>query len=535
MKSKDSMDNMLRALDGQQVQLDGEIVELLQVATRLSHLHGEAAPLDSYVKEKIWNERISLANRTGHFVRPKRYRYHIAAGLAAGMAAMLATVLAFALIPSGGKVIEKDQIARLQLSQGEIRVLSSRHEERQAADSEVISNGDSVIASPGTRGIVEYESGSIMRLEGEAEVRLSTNNGGIETEVIRGKSYHRVVDGGSYVVSSHGVRVVADGTAFTFEIDKDTEKVVSLESSLSVEVLAGSRSGWKTDIKQGEGFFYQESGQEAHLAEVPSQDLNNDWLRWNKNLDTKLGLPLGVLADVGEKDPAKEELAGQPETPAVNSDESTPIVSQPSEDEVPLPPGPASPGVEKTLVLSAQTADAQVSLSWTLAGYSNFQGFKLFRSETNAMPDYPDDWWKYIDGPATRSSVDNRVLGGHTYYYRLGVYNQGLILGYSNAVQISVAGQSQELNIILTASQAAGKVNLSWDVSGDVLYDGFKVCRSETNPEPAYPAEWVAYITGATAYSDADVKVGTTYYYRVGIYRNGSIFKYSNAVTIAVP
>jgi len=533
VRSKDSLDNMLRALDGQEAQLDDESLELLRTAKRINYLRSEIPAMDASVKEKIWNESISFADRSPGVVRPKRYRYRIAAGLVGGVAVILAAILAVVFMPSGNQVAEGGKIARLQLSQGEIRILSTRHEERLAVDGDIIRDGDSIIASPETRGIVEYDSGSIMRLEGEAEVVLATDNGEIETEVIRGKSYHRVVDGAPYTVSSHGVRVVADGTAFTFEIEKDTEKVVSLESSLQVEILAGSKPGWKSDIKEGEGFFYQEGGQEGHLAEVSPQDLNNDWLRWNKNLDKNLGLPLGVLAKVEEEDPAKEEVGAQPQTSSNDPNETIPVISHPGREET--SPAPVSPDIQKTLVLSGQTADAQVSFSWTLSGYSNFQGFKLFRSETNTVPSYPDDWWKYVNGMDIRSTLDSKVQSGHTYFYRLGVYDQGFILGCSNVVQITVAGQPQELEIVLAASQASGQVGLSWTISGTAPYDGFKICRSQTNPQPSYPAEWVDYVTGATAYTDSGIKSGGTYHYRVGIYRNGSIIKYSNPITVIVP
>ena len=165
-----------------------------------------------------------------------------------------------------------------------------------------------------------------------------------------------------------------------------------------------------------------------------------------------------------------------------------------------------------------------------------YNGFKLCRSETNSTPSYPGDWWKYIDGENTRSAVDTSVEGGHTYYYCLAVYDKGAVLGYSNAVKVTVPGQSQELSISLSATVEGGKVKLSWSVSGKGSYDGFKVCRSETNTSPSYPGDTCTFVdAGSRSYADVAVSPGHTYYYRVGIYCGGSIIAYSNAVKAVVP
>ncbi len=376
-----------------------------------------------------------------------------------------------------------------------------------------------------------------MRLEGEAEAVVSMDGGEIRTEVKRGKSYHRVMDGMNYAVTSRGVKVEADGTAFTFEIDGNTEKVVSLESSLKVEIIAGSQSGWQSEIREGESFSYHEGGEEPQLAEVYPQDLDTEWLRWNRNLDKKLGLPLGVLAQVTEDDAGKGQADAESQGTPSPEDQSAPVASLPGQEENTPSSRPATPpkNAEKTLTLLAESNDSQVSFTWNISGYSGFQGFKLFRSETNPVPASPKDWWKYIDGQETHATVDDKVESGHTYYYRLGVYDHGDILGYSNSVQVTVKGQPQEPDILLTGIQAAGKVDLCWSVSEAAAYEGFKVLRSEKNSMPSYPEDWIAYVTEAMTYTDTNIKSGATYYYRIGIYRDGAIIKYSNAIKVIVP
>jgi hypothetical protein len=192
--------------------------------------------------------------------------------------------------------------------------------------------------------------------------------------------------------------------------------------------------------------------------------------------------------------------------------------------------------VEKSVVLTAQAGEGIVTFTWTVSGYSGFQGFKLCRSETNTAPSYPDDWWKYVDGESARSTSDNTVQAGHTYYYRLGIYNQGAVIAYSNVVQVTIPGQPQELSISLSAAVEGGKVKLTWQVNGQGSYDGFKVCRSESVANPSYPGEGLTLVSyGQYAYADGDVASGHTYYYRVGIYKSGSILVYSNAVKVTIP
>jgi hypothetical protein len=412
--------------------------------------------------------------------------------------------------------------------------------------------GDTIIASEDSRGIVEFEEGCILRLDGEAEVSLSSQEGELVADVIKGKSYHRVVDGTSYVVRSGGIKVTAKGTAFTFDVEEYTGKVISLHDAVKVDVTQDSVLNWSSRLEEGKIFLYREGEEEAHIAEISREELDNEWLLWNKSLDEDLGLPLGALSmldsEVAVVEPPEqppEQPQPQPEQPGDEQPTPPPATTPPPSGEppptttpppTPGPTPPTPPPVQNSVALSAAASEGRVDFSWTVTGYSGFQGFKLCRSETNPNPTYPNDWWKYIDGEATRSTTDTSVKPGQTYYYRLAVYDQGDVLGYSNSVQVTVPGQPDELSISLNAVVDGGKVVLSWVVSGQGDYSGFKVCRSETNPKPSYPAEGLVFVAyGQNGYTDSSVQPGKSYYYRVGIYKDGSILKYSNAVQVTIP
>jgi hypothetical protein len=537
MRGKASSQNLLRALDGEDLHLGEELNDLILLGERVRCAVPKVPPLQESERRRIWNDTVSGARQPaalrGRAGRVPRLAWGIAAGLA--LATVAALVLVFVNI-AGEPVVESVDIARLGSLRGEMRIIDSQGVERVAGEGDVIREGDSLIAARDARGVVEFDDGSIMRLDGETEVTLLSGEDGIDVDIARGKSYHRVLGDSPYVISSGEVRVRAVGTAFSFDVDEGTQKVVSLQSSVEVDVYSHRVPDWNSNLREGEIFLYREDEMEPLISEVSRDDLESEWLIWNGDRDRELGLPLGVLSLLYEEPIADNQTTPQPEpsqTPA-DDDGQTP---QPAPTPEPSPtPTPAPQPVEESVVLSAQAGEGVVSFSWSVTGYSGFQGFKLCRSETNTAPSYPNDWWKYIDGENARSTSDNTVQAGHTYYYRLGVYNQGTVIAYSNAVQVTVPGQPQDLSITLSATVEGGKVKLSWQVSGQGSYDGFKVCRSESNPKPAYPADALTFIScGQSSYADGDVLSGHTYYYRVGIYKGGDILAYSNAVKVTLP
>lgn len=535
---------LLRALDGEELRLDEDLSGLVQLGSRVRCAIPAAPLLGEDARRRIWDSAVSGAREP---VTLERHRTHIprlAWAAAAVLALALIAVLVVVFVNTGGPTVyEPAEIALLRLERGEVMVRSAQGEERAAGDGEVIREGDAIVAAVDARGIVEFESGCILRLHGEAEIGLSAGEDGVVAEVFKGKSYHRVVDGTPYVARSGDVTVTAQGTAFTFDVEEESGKVISVHSSVHVAVDTADPEDWTSDLEEGDVFLYGE-GKDAQVLDVTREELDNEWIRWNKALDEALGLPVGALylleeAVAGEQGPQPDEQ----EAPAPDEGESEQPGDQPQPQPAPQPdpqptpqPAPSPQPEEMSAVLSASARQGAVDFGWTLSGYSGFQGFKLCRSESNSSPSYPDDWWMYIDGAGTRSATDTSVQAGHTYYYRLAVYNQGAVLGYSNAVQVTVPGPPPGLSISLSGMVDGGKVMLSWSVSGEGSYSGFKVCRSETNPNPSYPGDTCFYVDGAQrSYADAAVTPGHTYYYRVGIYKDGAIIAYSNAVTLTLP
>lgn len=539
-RKKGTSEILLRALDGEDIRLDGELSELVRLSDRVRAAAPGLPRLEDAARRRIWDRTLSGHGTAERLARPAGRVPRLAWGIAAGLALALIAVLVLVFVNVGeSPVLEEKEIAVLRVRRGEITVINTRGEGGPAGDGAALREGDTVIAGKDSRGIVEFERGCILRLEGEAEVSLSSSDGELVVDLIKGKSYHRVVDGTSYVVRSGGIKATAEGTAFTFDVEEHTTRVISLHDAVKVDVTRDSSLNWSSRLEEGKIFLYREGEEEAHLAEVSMEELKSEWLIWNKSLDEELGLPLGVFSML-ESEIAAEEPQEQPQTqpetaPPGEEQPVTPPPPPPPEPE-PGPEPPPPPPEQKSVTLNAVAGEGKVDFTWTVTGYSGFQGFKLCRSETNPNPSYPGDWWKYIDGEGIRSVTDTSVQPGRTYYYRLAVYDQGVVLGYSNSLQVTVPGQPQELSISLSAKVEGGKVVLSWSVSGQGEYSGFKVCRSQTNSKPSYPADGLAFVAyGQNGYTDGDVKSGNTYYYRVGIYKDGSIITYSNSVQVTPP
>ena len=531
MKSKYYAQYLLRALEGEDLRLDEEMSGLVALGSRVSCAVPATPPLSDDARRRIWNNAVSRTSEPIVLRRRVAGIPRLAWAAAAGVTLAIIAVLAVFLVFRGGTPVQETvQVASLRIEQGEITVRDTQGDERTASDGERLSEGDVILAAADALGIVEFESGCIMRLHGEAEVGLIEGDDGVIAEVYEGQTYHRVIDGTPYVVRSGDVTATATGTAFAFDVEEAGGRIVSVHSSVEVEVGGAPPPDANSLLEQGDIFLFGEDI-EAQVLDITREDLDNAWMKWNRDLDELLGLPLGAFAILEEIAAEEEAQPEQPEEPPAEEEPAPPAPQPPA----PQPPAPPPP-VEQSLSLSASAREGAVDFSWTLTGYSGFQGFKLCRSESNPAPSYPGDWWKYIDGESARSVTDGSVEAGHTYYYRLGVYNNGAVIAYSNTVQVTVPGQAKEPSISLNGVVEGGKVKLSWSVSDAGAYDGFKVCRSETNPNPSYPGDTCTFVAfGQNYYTDTSVVSGKTYYYRVGIYKDGGIVKYSNAVKVTVP
>ena len=163
---------------------------------------------------------------------------------------------------------------------------------------------------------------------------------------------------------------------------------------------------------------------------------------------------------------------------------------------------------------TATAGDSKVTLSWNANIEPDLALYNLFRgTELNGWVDY-----LYTASNTTTSYIDNNVVNGTTYYYR--IYAKDLSNNNSDLSPYVSATPTAPADVTppatptnFTATAGDSKVTLSWNANIEpdlALYNLFR--GTELNG-------WVDYLYTAsnttTSYIDNNVVNGTTYYYRI--------------------
>ena len=170
--------------------------------------------------------------------------------------------------------------------------------------------------------------------------------------------------------------------------------------------------------------------------------------------------------------------------------------------------------------LSAEAKSDGVHFSWDIEG-SLPSGFKIVGSE-QSDPTYPEAEYKKYISSSTQEYIW-KGLPDKTLYFRVGAYQDGSCYAYSDNVIVNPidGGDDSTLPVAtnLSATIDSDGVHLAWDKNSDSSFKYNKVVRSESNPEPTYPAD--GYINVASrdqiTYLDKEVNSNSsgTYYYSI--------------------
>jgi hypothetical protein len=188
--------------------------------------------------------------------------------------------------------------------------------------------------------------------------------------------------------------------------------------------------------------------------------------------------------------------------------------------------------------LSGTKVNDGVSFTWNVVGLDVSKGFKLVKG-SGANPVYPGNDYQYLTD-ANQRSYTWAIKDGKTYHFRICQYNGSGCLAYSNDITVQAPNSTPANPVTGISLSVTGATSVSWNVTGGVASNGFKVTWSKTT-SPEYPArsgDKPVLISGTTggSYGGLDAFDGYgTYYIRVCAYGNGSggsCSPYSNQVTI---
>lgn len=355
------------------------------------------------------------------------------------------------------------------------------------------------------RLVIILDDGSALRLDKNTQITLST----LSDQVILisqtyGRVYHRVQKGQLvYNVKSLDTLATALGTSFSVKTDEEAKNTEVDVFESKVQVTVSGEEVSTEAAESGEKIVVDDSV--IALSELSQEEKTDEFVKWNETLNEK---------------------------------EITPTPS-------PIPTTQVTTAAISGLRLTASAGSGKAALSWTYSGDAP-NGFKIVRS-LSANPTYPlreGDDFKYLEDSSVRSYTWAGLEGGKTYHFRVGVYDgEGNITLYSNDVAVTPSSSDSggyATSISLQAvSNEAGKVHLSWTISGGEATYGFKLTRS-LNSNPEYPPRegdtWFYYDDETARSYDWDgFSSGSTYHIRVGIYDGqGKVIRYSADIPVVV-
>lgn len=185
-----------------------------------------------------------------------------------------------------------------------------------------------------------------------------------------------------------------------------------------------------------------------------------------------------------------------------------------------VPVGPTKPFVVKapTKVKAVCTSFDRIKVSWNRADKKT-DGYVIYRASTRKGP------YKKIKTCSGRAaSYTNKSLKtGKTYYYKIKSYQKVNGKTVYSAYSVSKGAKVKPATPKLRATSSKGKITFKWSkAAGTTKY----VLYKSTKKNGRY---YKTRITTSTKYTDAHVKKGKAYYYKIRAYRTvGGKKIYSN-------
>lgn len=371
-----------------------------------------------------------------------------------------------------------------------------------------------------SRAVITFDEGSAIRLDNNTTVRLAKmRSDTIVIENMNGEVYSRVIasENRSFSVKTSNETFLAHGTAYKTTNTEEREGVEVYQSSVEA-------SEKKESVEEGKQYYKKnttDTEQEGKVTDIDLETLKaNEFIQWNLDQDEKTTDYQNALGILGKLKETTTTKANE------NKEDTTPSVPNPNDNTS-----------DKGISFSAAATSSGISFSWSVAGVTTNDGFKIVKG-TSSTPTYGSDESNYIGDSNARSATWNIADGG-TYHFRICAYraSAGNCEAYSNAVQVTAPNNPPEAVQAGTVSLSINLGQAGWTFTGTAPH-GFKLVMS-TSPNPVYPAHSVQYINPGTTSIEMPDKSAGTYYVRICKYTAspsvaGGCTDYSNEVTYTV-
>jgi|GEM_PF-3270436 len=324
--------------------------------------------------------------------------------------------------------INQVSVAHIKKIEGKVFISYKGENYREAKEGDAVFSKTRLKTLPGARAIILFDTGDILRIDGDSEIEISEVTSYITViENYGGQIYIRMAKDSPrrFKVNSRESSALTVGKS-TFDVyyHKDAAIVdyYVFEGRLTLndgqEVSAGNKAS--VDLTNGTA---------AVISPFLPEDLN-DFINWNLGLDQSLGFSFNftTLPPTASPSltPGSQEEGSQSTTNENINNPSSPLPPTPP----PSPPVESNSGAISQINLSGYALPGgRVYLSWTANGLAA-KGFKVVWSK-NPGPTYP----------TRRGDSDEDYSGlepGVTYYFRVCEYLGPDRCGvYSNEIAIT--------------------------------------------------------------------------------------------------
>ncbi|MFZ6036370.1 MAG: FecR domain-containing protein [Patescibacteria group bacterium] len=350
----------------------------------------------------------------------------------------------------------KPMAATLAYQQGTVLVRVDGSDWKSVDTDTVLHTGDQLSTGAESKAIVEFENGDVVRLGYTTEVTLTNLE---TTQVIiaqqSGATYNRVAKDPrrQYIVTSGDIAISALGTAFDVIEKEEAVDVGVIDSSVAIDTSAD-----QAEVAQGSQATIDKAALQVAVSDINPDALKSEWYVWNKEEDSKHNNSLGIF----------EPLAGptltvsQPADGTTTTEQQLAVVGTVSEDATAV----TVQGIDTPIT------DGAFSQTLTLEPGKNV--ITVIASDAEA----------------------HRTL---------------------KEVRVVFQTEAVATPLTLTGGSTISGVDLQWNKSTSATFKEYKVIRSTTNAQLAYPGTdaIAAYALGTERHADTTTEAGTNYYYRV--------------------